>query len=139
MRGVLVASGWEPTGGSIRDNFRLVAIMRTKHQYARAALGLFATAALLCGPQALAEVKKQDFHPGTSSTVRFADAAYTLTCWQEGTQVLENEGVGNVALSRDFVDRTLTISSRNGQGPVLTIFSTDTAICRLQTRQGAAR
>lgn len=93
-------------------------------------------AAVLCGVEALAEVKKNDLHPGNSSTLRFPNANYTLTCWQEGKQVLQNQGTGQIALSRDFVEKTVTIASRQNQGPVLTIFSTDTALCRLQTQIG---
>lgn len=92
-------------------------------------------AACLFGAEALSEVKKNDLHPGNSSTLRFPNANYTLTCWQEGKQVLQNQGTGQIALSRDFVEKTVTIASRQ-KGPVLTIFSTDTALCRLQTQIG---
>lgn len=96
---------------------------------------LFA-AICVCGAEAISEVKKTDLHPGNSSTLRFPNANYTLTCWQEGKQVLQNQGTGQIALSRDFVEKTVTIASRQNQGPVLTIFSTDTALCRLQTQIG---
>ena len=93
---------------------------------------LFA-AALFCGAEALAEVKTGNLNPGNSSTLRFPNANYTLTCWQEGKQVLQNQGTGQIALSRDFVEKTVTVATRQN-GPVLTIFSTDTALCRLQTQ-----
>lgn len=94
------------------------------------------SAALLCGAEALAEVKTGNLHPGNSSTVRFPNANYTLTCWQEGRQVLQNQGTGQIALSRDFVEKTVTIASIQGQGPVVTVFSTGVSLCRLQTHSG---
>ena len=108
-------------------------------KYTRAvAAPLFLATAVLFGVEAAAEVKKSNLYPGNSSTLRFPNANYTLTCWQEGKQVLSNQGVGQIALSRDFVEKTVTIASRQN-GPVLTIFSTDTALCRLQTRVGPSQ
>lgn len=72
-------------------------------------------------------------HPGLTGAVKYPNSEYTVTCWQEGKQVLQNQGKGNIALSKEFVARALSISTNGRRGPVLTIFSTDTAICRLQT------
>lgn len=105
---------------------------------------VLATATLLGlglgGAQALAEVKRSNGQPsGASASVKYASADYTLTCWQDGKQILQNAGTGRISLSKDFISKSISISMERQTGSNVTVFATETAICRLQTEDSRKR
>lgn len=94
----------------------------------------------LGGAQALAEVKKSNGQSvGATASVRYANAAYTLSCWQDGKQILQNAGTGRISLSKDFISRSISISMESQAGGNVTVFATETAVCRLQTQDSRKR
>jgi hypothetical protein len=78
-------------------------------------------------------VKKQPGNATVSSSVKYPSASYTLTCWQEGKEILRNAGTGRIALGKEFGSRSVSITLEDNGGASVTVFSTDSAFCRLQT------
>lgn len=93
----------------------------------------------LGGTQALAEVKRSNGNASVAASVKYASAAYTLSCWQEGKQILQNAGTGRISLSKDFVSKSISISMESQGGSNVTVFATETAVCRLQTQDSSKR
>lgn len=84
-------------------------------------------------------VKSKNNHPGATASVKYPSATYTLTCWQEGKEILSNAGTGRISLGNDFVSRSVSIALEDNAGANVTLFSTDNAFCRLQTQDSKRR
>lgn len=60
---------------------------------------------------------------------------FVLTCWQQGVEIFSKNGVGRISLNKSLLTKSVSILPDGKDNNSTTVFSTETATCKLETSQ----